>query len=57
MQLDIATANVVGMLLALARTGAWVAISPPFSTRLIPGAIKAGIARRLGAAYRPEPFQ
>ena len=54
MQLDIATANILGMLLALARTGAWVAISPPFSTRLIPGTIKAGIAVALALPIAPS---
>jgi flagellar biosynthetic protein FliR len=53
MQLDIATANVMGMLLALARTGAWVALSPPFSTRLIPGTIKAAIAIGLALPIAP----
>src|SRR5687768_12813215 len=42
------------MLLALARTGAWVAISPPFSTRLIPGTIKAGIAVALALPIAPS---
>jgi len=53
-QLDIATANILGILLALARTGAWVAISPPFSTRLIPGKIKAGIAVALALPIAPS---
>ena len=54
MQLDIATANILGMLLALARTGAWVAISPPFSTRLIPGTVKAAIAIALALPIAPS---
>ena len=54
MQLDIATANLLGLLLALARTGAWVAISPPFSTRLIPGPIRAAIAVGLALPIAPS---
>jgi flagellar biosynthetic protein FliR len=53
-QLEVATASLVGLLLAVARTVAWVAISPPFATRAIPAPVKGVIAVALALPIAPR---
>ncbi|MGE3621568.1 MAG: flagellar biosynthetic protein FliR [Acidimicrobiia bacterium] len=43
-----------GYLLALVRAGAWVAVSPPFGTRVVPAQVKAGFAAALALALGPR---
>lgn len=50
MGLTIDPALVVGYLLALTRTIAWVMITPPFGTRMVPTRIKVGLAAALTLA-------
>lgn len=45
---------VVGYLLALTRTIAWVMITPPFGTRMVPTRIKVGLAAALTLAVGAE---
>jgi flagellar biosynthetic protein FliR len=39
--MQVATSTLVALLLASVRAAAWLAVSPPFSTRTIPGSVKA----------------
>jgi flagellar biosynthetic protein FliR len=41
MNADVPIADLLAILLGAARTGAWLMISPPFNSRLIPGTVKA----------------
>lgn len=50
MRLTIDPALAVGYLLALTRTIAWVMITPPFGTRMIPTLVKVGMAAALTLA-------
>jgi flagellar biosynthetic protein FliR len=43
-----------GFALALVRASAWLFISPPFNTRLVPMKVKAGIAASLALAAAPH---
>jgi flagellar biosynthetic protein FliR len=45
---------VTGFFLALVRATAWLFIAPPFNTRLVPVAVKAGIAAALALAAAPH---
>lgn len=47
MSIDIPAQAFFGFLFALARTSAWMAIAPPFNTRLIPRLVKIGVAAAL----------
>jgi flagellar biosynthetic protein FliR len=40
--------------LALVRAAAWIFVSPPFNTRMIPATVKAGIAASLALAAAPH---
>ena len=40
--------------LALVRAAAWLFVSPPFNTRMIPTSVKAGIAAALALAATPH---
>jgi flagellar biosynthetic protein FliR len=44
MDLSFAAATLSGFLLALARTGGFVLIAPPFNTRAVPAQVRAGVA-------------
>jgi flagellar biosynthetic protein FliR len=44
MDLSFAGATLAGFLLALARTGGFVLIAPPFNTRAVPAQVRAGVA-------------
>jgi len=41
MNLELATAEFLAVMLGAVRTGAWMMLCPPFSSRLIPGTVKA----------------
>jgi flagellar biosynthetic protein FliR len=41
MNLELATAEFLAVMLGAVRTGAWLMVCPPFSSRLIPGQVKA----------------
>lgn len=47
-------ATLVGFLLALVRAAAWVALAPPFSSRVIPVTVKTGLAVALALAGAPH---
>jgi flagellar biosynthetic protein FliR len=62
MTVDVATPLLVGFLLATVRGAAWLVVSPPFNSRVIPGPVKAALAVALAvpvapklAASAPEP--
>jgi flagellar biosynthesis protein FliR len=40
--------------LALVRAAAWLVVSPPFNTRMIPGSVKAGVAASLALTAAPQ---
>ena len=40
--------------LALVRAAAWIVVSPPFNTRMIPSSVKAGIAAALALSAAPQ---
>ncbi|MDQ2650669.1 MAG: flagellar biosynthetic protein FliR [Actinomycetota bacterium] len=44
----------VGYLMALARATAWIVVSPPFNTRMVPARIKVGLAAALALAVGPR---
>jgi flagellar biosynthetic protein FliR len=44
----------VGYLMALARATAWIVVSPPFNTRLVPARAKAGLAAAIALAVGPR---
>jgi flagellar biosynthetic protein FliR len=41
MNVDVPIADLLAIMLGAARTGAWLAVCPPFNSRLIPGTVKA----------------
>ena len=43
-----------GYLLALLRAGAWIAVTPPFGTKMVPPIIKIGFAAALALALGPR---
>lgn len=47
-------ATIVGFLLALVRTTAWMAVSPPFNTRQIPRLVKLGCAAGISMVVAPQ---
>lgn len=52
--IDIDPVAVTAFFFALVRTSAWLLVSPPFNTRLVPVTVKAGIAAALAVAAVPE---
>jgi flagellar biosynthetic protein FliR len=44
MNWDVPITDLLALMLGAARTGAWIMISPPFNSRLIPGTVKALIS-------------
>ncbi len=53
MTLETAFPALLALLLAAVRSAAWVVVSPPFATRLVPGSIKAVIAIALALPMAP----
>src|SRR5512141_371409 len=45
---------VTAFVLALVRAAAWLFVSPPFNTRMIPSSVKAGVAAALALAAAPH---
>ena len=54
MTFDLSPDLIAGYLLALVRAAAWVAVSPPFGTRVMPGQVKVGFAAALALALGPQ---
>lgn len=54
MSIEVATPQLVGFLLAMVRTGAWLVFCPPFNTRTIPATVKAGLAIGLALPITPK---
>ena len=54
MNLDVPTAELLALLLGAARTGAWLMLCPPFSSRLIPGPVKALLSIGLTLPMAPH---
>lgn len=54
MDLALPLSSVVGFLLALVRTSAWMLVSPPFNTRLMPRLVKIGTAAAISLAVAPN---
>lgn len=54
MSVELAPAVLSGYLLALIRASAWLVISPPFSTRMVPAQVKIGFAAALALALGPH---
>jgi flagellar biosynthesis protein FliR len=54
MNVSIPLPELVGFLLALARTTAWMAVSPPFNNRLMPRLVKLGAAVAISMAVAPK---
>jgi flagellar biosynthesis protein FliR len=53
MTFELSPALLSGYLLALVRAAAWVAIAPPFGTRMLPLPVKAGLAAALALVLGP----
>jgi flagellar biosynthetic protein FliR len=53
-ELTVPTSTLVAFLLATARSAAWLAISPPFSSRVIPAKVKALLAAALALLVTPQ---
>jgi flagellar biosynthesis protein FliR len=51
---ELTTDAISGYLLALVRAAAWVAVSPPFGTRMVPVQVKVGFAAALSLALGPK---
>lgn len=54
MVVDIPLWWVSGFALSLARAGAWVALSPPFSSLVVPARVRAGVAVSLALVSAPK---
>ena len=54
METEIPVAHLVGFLLALVRTSAWMATSPPFNTRLVSRYVKLGVAAGISFVLAPK---
>lgn len=57
MNIDAALPALLGLLLGAVRSAAWLLISPPFNTRIIPGQIKAVLALALALPVAPRLAQ
>ena len=55
MTLSISTATFAAFLLALVRASAWVAVCPPFSSRVVPSQVKIGLSVALALSVAPRP--
>ena len=44
----------VGFLLALVRTASWMAVAPPFNTRMVPKLVKLGMAAGISLVLAPK---
>jgi len=62
MGVDLPAATLIAFLLAVVRVSAWVAVAPPFNTRVVPPVVKIALALALAmpvaprlAAQAPEP--
>lgn len=53
MNVDLELSTLVGFLLALARTTAWMAVAPPFSGKMMPRLVKLGTAAALSLVIAP----
>ena len=53
MQIQLDPGLLTAFLLALVRASAWVAVSPPFNTKLLPPLVKIGLAAGLAIAVAP----
>jgi flagellar biosynthetic protein FliR len=53
-EVSIPTGTFVAFLLAMVRSSAWLVISPPFSSRVIPGRVKALLAAALALLVTPN---
>ena len=53
MTIQIGDVTFVAFLLALVRSGAWIAVAPPFNHRSIPVQVRAGLAAALALALTP----
>ncbi len=54
MQFTVDPAILIAFSLALVRASAWLFVSPPFNTRMIPTVVKVGIAAALAACAAPH---
>ena len=54
MTFDFDPALLSGYLLALLRAGAWIAITPPFGTKMVPVVVKVGFSAALALALGPK---
>jgi flagellar biosynthetic protein FliR len=54
MSVTFAPGILVAFLLALVRASAWVAVAPPFNTKLIPAQVKIGLSAVLAMAVAPQ---
>ena len=54
MNVELAPELLSGYLLALARASAWLVITPPFGTRMVPAQVKVGFAGALALALGPR---
>lgn len=54
MTLEVAPGLVVGFVLAMVRAAAWLFVSPPFNTRLVPTQVKMGLAAALALVTAPR---
>ena len=54
MTIEFAPGVLVAFFLALVRASSWVAIAPPFNSRMIPMQVKVGIAAALAVAVTPH---
>lgn len=52
--MELQTANLTALLLAMVRASAWLALCPPFNSRLIPARIKALLALALALPMSPK---
>ncbi len=53
MSLQLSTSSLLAVLLAAIRAAAWLIVSPPFGTRVIPGPVKALLAVAIGLLVAP----
>jgi flagellar biosynthetic protein FliR len=54
MSIQFAPGILVAFLLALVRSSSWIAVAPPFNSRLVPTQVKIGLAATLAMAVAPQ---
>src|SRR3712207_1891904 len=54
MDIEIGTSSLVGFLLAMVRSTAWVMGAPPFATRVVPAQVKGIVAAALALPMAPR---